>query len=276
MRPSQDLRTLLAKTCRMFDNTFKSVLMDVEVVRSLDAEFEDFDVPRMAEQFGINPTPSNMVLGTDDAIIKLSELGKYEAILAAAKRRSGLLRRLDAHMYRINSEVWARFMNSKILQRGMGISEFCTMAETGGAVGLHRRTRYAARIDFVSCSIDTNAALLFAAGKKGRGLVVEMDVSGMSGSDYAPVTYEARRDIRVTRRGRHAYSPYEMFGGSHSGVYTREWEIHIRPGTKPVVRGVAVHGERPVGFTRMLNAAARALEAAQGRKIMIKYTGEQQ
>ncbi len=54
-------------------------------------------------------------------------------------------------------------------------------------------------------------------------------------------------------------------------MYTREWEIHLRPGSKPVVRGVVVHGERPAGFVRRLDAAAGALEAAQGRKIMIKY-----
>lgn len=274
-RPRRDLRALLVKPCRMFDGTFKRV-SGGRMARELDAEFGDFDMPNMGKRPGTRPTPSNIVLGTDDAIIRLSELGKYKSVLAAAKNRSSLLRKLDAHMDQVNMEMWSRFTYSKTLYRGMKISEFCTMARAGGTIGLHRRTRYAARIDFVSCSIDVNAALLFAAGKEERGLVVEMDVSGMRRSDYAPVTYEARRDIRVTRGGRHAYSPYEMFGGSHSGVYTREWEIHLRPGSRPVVRGVVVHGERPAGFVRRLDAAARVLEAAQGRKIMIKYVRGQQ
>ncbi|MDE2812522.1 MAG: hypothetical protein OXM01_05850 [Gemmatimonadota bacterium] len=259
----------------MFDNAFRRTLGG-RVARELDAEFEGFMMPRMAGRLGMKPTPSNVVLGTDDAIIRLSELGKYEAVLAMAKKKSGPLRRLDAHMDQVNRETRARFEASRTLYRGMKISELCTMAEAGGTVGLHRRTRYAARIDFVSCSIDFGAALLFAAGKEERGLVVEMDVSGMKETDYAPVTYEARRDIRVTRRGRHAYSPYEMFGGNHSGVYTREWEIHLRPGTRPVIRRIMVRGKRPAGFVRRLGAAVAALEAAQGRKIMIKYARGQQ
>ena len=159
----------------------------------------------------------------------------------------------------------------------MGISEFCTISRMGGAVGLHHRRKYAAINDFVSCSIDAEEAALFATGKKERGLAVEMDVSRMKSSDYAPVTYEARRDIRVTRRGRYAYSPYEMFGGSHSGVFMREYEIHLRNGSRPIVRGIVVHGARPAAFHRRLHAAVATLEASQGgRKIRIKYIGAQQ
>ena len=270
------MAALLARTYRVFYGTFKRAQKS-RMARSLDAEFECFDVPRMAKQFKMRPTPSNIVLRTDDAIIRLSELARYEEILARAKGRSGPLRMLEGRMGHVNKEMWRIFTSTKIVYRGMGISEFCTVSKMGGVVGLHHRKKYAAINNFVSCSIDAEEAALFATGKKGRGLVVEMDVSRMTSSDYAPVTYEARRDIRVTRRGRYAYSPYEMFGGSHSGVFMREYEIHLRNGSRPVVRGVAVPGARPAAFHRRLRAAAAALEASQGgREIRIKYIGAQQ
>ncbi|MDE0265684.1 MAG: hypothetical protein OXK17_01450 [Thaumarchaeota archaeon] len=270
------MEALITRTYRVYYGAFKRAQKS-RMARSLDAEFERFDMPRIAGQFKMSPTPSNIVLGTDDAIIRLSELARYEEILARAREQSGPLRMLEARMGHVNEEMLRLFTSTKIVYRGMGMSEFCTMSKMGGAVGLHRRRKYAAINNFVSCSIDAEEASLFAIGKKERGLVVEMDVSRMKSSDYAPVTYEARRDIRVTRRGRYAYSPYEMFGGSHSGVFMREYEIHLRNGSRPIIRGVVVPSARPAAFHRRLHAAATALEASQGgRKIRIKYIGVQQ
>lgn len=263
------METLLRRTYRRLHGAFERARQG-GLACLLDAEFENFEVPEMAKQSGIRPTPSNIVLGTDDAIIKSSEIGKYEEILALAKKKSRQLRMLDGHMDRINAEIWGRLMDTMIVHRGMRISEFCTIARMGGVVGLHRRTRYAARNDFVSCSVDADEAALYAR-KTRLGLVVSMDVSRVGRPDYAQVAYEARRDIRVTRRGRHVYRPYEMFGGSHAGMFMREREIHLRNGARPAVTGVVIPGARTAGFLRRMNEAVRALEATQGRKIRIKY-----
>ena len=270
----QQHNVLLVRTHNAFYDTFNQVHKS-KVARLLDATFDSFDMPKMAANFKTNPTPSNIVLGTDEAVIKLSELAKYEAILAKAREKSHLLRALKVKMDRTNKSMWWRFMNTKILYRGMTTSEFFTIAKMGGAVGFHRRTRYAAVNDFVSCSVSARAAALFVTDKRKSGLVVRMDVSQMSQSDYAPVTYEARRNIRVTRRGKHAYNPYEMFGGYHSGMNMRECEIHLRKGSKPIITDVDVPEDHAPRLCRRLEAAVKTLEAAQGQKIMVKYVGVQ-
>ena len=266
----QDMDILLTQTYCMFDNTFEN-MQKGETARLINAEFENFDMPKMTAWFKIKPTPSNIVLGTDAAVIKLSELAKYEAILARVREQNQSLRTLEDRIEHVNREIWKCFMDTKILYRGMGISEFCTIAKMRGVVGSHRRTRYAKVNDFVSCSVDTAAAALYAMSKKKRGLIVEMDVSRIKRADYAPVTYDARRDIHVTRRGRHIYNPYEMFGGHHAGMFMDECEIHLKAGSRPIITGVRILGERSIGFRKRLESAARVLEAAQGRKIMIKY-----
>lgn len=262
----------LMQEYRKFQDTFKRVQKS-GLAAALDEEFESFEIPSMGKRSGIKPTPSNIVLGTDSAIIKLSELARYEEILGQAKKKNRSLRMLDTRMDGINEEIWRRFMDAKIVYRGMEISEFCTISKMGGSVGLHRRLRYAARNDFVSFSIDSRVATIFAIEKEENGLVVEVDVSNMKRSDYAPVTYEARRNVRVTRRGRHTYRPYEMFGGTQAGVSMRECEIHLRNGSKPLIRGIIVPGARPKKFIRRLNMAASRSEASQRRKIRIKYVG---
>ena len=246
------------------------------MARTLDAEFERFTMPKVAEWPGTESTPSNIVLGTDDAIIRLSELGMYEEILAKAREKSRPLRMLVHSMDRVNREIWRIFMDTKIVYRGMKISEFSIIAKMGGIVGLHRKKRYAACNDFVSCSIDANEAALFLTGKEESGIVVEMDVSRMKRSDYAQVTYEARRHIRVTDGGRHVYNPYEMFDGSHTGAFISAREIQLRNGSKPIVRSVVVPEARPAGFFKRLNKAVMTLEASQGQEIRIKYTEAQQ
>ena len=270
IRSRQDMDILLTQTCCMLDDTFEK-MQKGETARLINAEFENFDMPKMTEWFKMKPTPSNIVLGTDMVVIKLSELAKYESILARAYETNRSLRTLADRIAYVNREIWKCFMDTKILYRGMGISEFYTIAKMKGAVGLHRRTRYAKVNDFVSCSIDTAAAAVYAMSKKKKGLIVEMDVSQMNRANYAPVTYDARRDIRVTRRGRHMYNPYEMFGGHYAGMFMDEYEIHLRAGSRPIITGVMILGERSIGFRKRLEEAARVLEAAQGRKIMIKY-----
>ena len=270
IRSRQDMDVLITRTCCMLDNTFKN-MQKGETARLINTEFENFDMPKMTARFKIKPTPSNIVLGTDLAVIKLSELSKYEAILARVREQNQSLRTLEDRIEHVNREIWKCFMDTKILYRGMGITEFCTIAKMRGVVGFHRRTRYAKVNDFVSCSIHADAAAVYAISKKKKGLIIEMDVSRMRRADYAPVTYDARRNIRVTRRGRHVYTPYEMFGGHHAGMFMNECEIHLRAGSRPIITGVRVPGERSIGFRKKLDGAARVLEAAQGRKIMIKY-----
>ena len=228
-------------------------------------------MPKVAEWLGKDSGPSSIVLGSDEPVIRLSDLTKYEAILARAREKSSSLRTLEDRMNAVNTGIWKCFMDAKILYRGMGLTEFSTMANAKGTVGLHRRIRYAAVNNFVSCSIDSDAAALFAIPKKKNGIVVKMDVSQMACPDYAPVTYEARRHMRVTRRARHIYNPYEMFGGRKAGMFMLECEIHLRVGSRPAIAAVEVRGERPAGFHRRLGSAVRALEATQQREIMIKY-----
>ena len=158
-------------------------------------------MPKVATNLKIDYSSSNITLGTDDAIIKLSELDKYEKALARVKEGNKLLYVLKNRIDYINQSIWEYFLYTKILYRGMKISELCTIARMNGAVGFHHRTKYAAINDFVSCTTDANIATLIIAEKKESGLVVKMDVSQMKRSDYAPVTYEVRRDIRVTCRG---------------------------------------------------------------------------
>lgn len=115
---------LLTSTYRAFYGAFKRAQKS-RMARSLDAEFERFDMPRMAKQFKMRPTPSNIVLGTDEAIIRLSELAKYEEILARAKKQSGSLRTLEARMGHVNEEMLRRFMSTKIIHRGCGVPKVC-------------------------------------------------------------------------------------------------------------------------------------------------------
>lgn len=270
-----DMDEHIAQTSSVFFDTFERVHKS-GVARLLDSEFGDFDMPKIAKKLQMDLTPSNIVLGTDAPIIKFSELVKYEEILAMARTKSRSLRALEDRMAHVNREMWNHFLTRKILYRGMKMSEFSIIARMGGAVGFHRRIKYAAVNDFVSCSTDAGVAALHARGKKRDGLIIEMDVSQMKNSECAPVTYDARRHVRVTRGGRRVYNPYEMFGGRYAGGFIHNREIHLRNGSKPIITGVEVLGERPPTVCRRLYAAAKRLESVQRRKIIIKYVEGQE
>lgn len=257
----------------IFYDTFKRALKSKMAI-SLDAQFENFEMPKMAKGFKMKPTPSNIVLGTDEAIIKFKELAKYKKILSIAKNKSKSLHTLEICIQKINEKIWKQFMDTKIIYRGMGISEFSTISKMNRVVGLHHRAKYASINNFVSCSIDADVAASFAIQRKKNGLLVKMDVSQMKKSDYAQVTYEARRDILVTRRGKHAFSPYEMFGGTKAGTFMRECEIQLRNGSSPIIVSAEIFGRRSLDFLEKLNVASKTLEATQGQKIMIKYNNE--
>ena len=274
VRPLYNLNALIARTCRIFDNTFDRVQKS-KTARLLDAEFGNFDMPKIAAWSGpAMPTPSNIVFGSDEAVIRLSDLAKYEEIFARAKRSSRALRALEGRLDVVNKSILKRFTDTRVLHRGMSISEFCTISKMSGAVGFHNRTKYAAVNNFVSCSVSPYAASMFAI-LRGE-LVMTMDASRIKESDCAPVTYEAKRHIRVTRGGKRMYNPYEMFGGRKAGMFMRECEVHLRVGSRPVIVYVSVFGAPTPRLCRRLDSAVKTLEAAQQKKIMIKYNEVQQ
>ncbi|RNJ78272.1 MAG: hypothetical protein EB830_00400 [Nitrosopumilus sp. H13] len=259
---------------RQLIRVFRQVAMG-RTARVLDDAFEDFDLPRIAKRRRQSSSPSGVVLASDTAVIKHSELDRYEAVLAVAKKRSQALRDLDALMKRCNERIRRILKRSGIIYRGMAIAELEIIAKHGGIFGFHPRIMYAAKNNFVSFSIDPSASMPYATGKRTRGLLVDVDVSGIKKSKYMAVPYEARNGIKVTDRGMRVYDPYEMFGGGQSGMALREFEVHLQVGSRPIIRTVTVIGGRSAYFRRRLTKAVACLERAQKQRITIKYLHDQ-
>lgn len=267
----RDVRILTEKQ-RCFFKTFERVRKGA-VGRMIDGEFESFSIPTISRPFPLPPSPANVVLGMDGVTIRMSEMHRYKRILARAKSLTPDIGRLQAHIDEVNEQIRVDLENTMTIYRGMAILELVRMARNGGKVGAHKRIKYAAKNDFVSCSIDVEIAMFFTFQKK-TGVVVEFDVSSMKRSDYAPVRYSARRLVYVTPRGRSVYNPYEQFCGSQSGVYMRECEIHIKSNTKPPIKRVIVLGYKRPAFKRKLERTVSMLEGIQRREITIKYFDE--
>ena len=196
-------------------------------------------------------------------------------ILDRAMNQSLILQGLESHMNKINKMIKTVLKRTKTVYRGMQISELASIAKMKGAVGYQSRIMYAARNDFVSCSIDADIATLFATKRKKRGLVVEMDILEMNPSDYCPVTYVTRRIIYVTPRGRHTYNPYERFGGSQSGWYMRECEVQIKKGARLRINSMTVSRDGTSAFKKRLEKIVKIIEKRQNLEITIKYVGGQ-
>ena len=241
------------------------------VGRQLDQEFEDFTMPKISKRLNFPPTPSNIVLGMDEVTIRLSELKKYESVLARAGELSAEIRGLEQYVDRVNRIISAFLEKTNTVYRGTTVSNLANMIKMNGKVGFQSRRMYAAKMDYVSSSIDANVAMIFAKAKGKRGITIEMDVSEMSPSSYAPVTYEPRHSVYVTPRGMHEYGPYERFGGTNSAIFMLEYEVQIKKGAKPPIRGIIVSGKRKTRFKRRLENMAEILEKMHKREIKIKY-----
>lgn len=245
-----------------------------KTARMLNDTFEDFDLPLVAKRRGQPSSPSGAVLAFG-AVIKLSELDLYENVLVVAKKYSKELRDLDALMDACNRKIRGILERTGIIYRGMDIAELEIIARHDGVFGLHPRKMYAAANDFVSFSIDVNIAILYSTYKDKRGLFAEVDVSDMDRSKCSSISYKAINNISVTGGGRRIYNPYERFGGSRSGIAMYESEVHLRVDSRPIIRTVAVIGDRSARFKGRLERAIVRLERAQKQKITIKYLPDQ-
>lgn len=245
-----------------------------KIAQMLDNAFECFSLPRIAKVCRLPSSPSGVVFASK-AIIKLSELKKYEAILDMARDNSQVLQALKPLVTRYNRRIQRILKQSKTVYRGMNIAEFEIMARNGGTLGLHHRTMRAAKNNFVSFSIDSSIAMLYARFKGRQGLFIEADVSDMCGSEYKAVCYGVRNDINITGGGRRIYRPYEEFDGDQSYMLLHECEVRLREKSKPVIKRVFVLGDKTADFKRRLEKAVACLEHTQKSGITIKYTDNQ-
>lgn len=245
------------------------------VGRMIDDAYTIFDLPAVALRKDLPSSPSQVVLSYPVPIIRWSDLTRYTDVLGFAKAQSRDLRMMDDIMQDHNRWILRTAKRTRILYRGMTIRELEIVAGAGGAFGRHRRTKYAAETDFSSFSIDAAVAAAFAIQKGRLGLVVEVDISGLDGSEYAAAGYQARNAVRAVRCGRHVFSPYEEFGGSMSGLFLREAEIRLLAGSRPRIISVAAMRSDSPGFGGRLARAVAHLECIHGSKITVKYAGAQ-
>ena len=267
--PRADLDLLLGSEKRL-----RAVLKKVAggaVGRRLDERFGDFVHTAAARKYRRPSSASGTAIAPDIAIIRSSDLHKYEEVVAAAREFSDRMVDLDALMGRCNTRLGGIVDSAVLIYRGTLIGELETVSRRGGAFGFHKRAKYAAVPDFTSFTVSSMAAALFASRWLDLGLVVVADISGLDRNEYKAVTYEARNIVRVTGAGRRLFNPYERFGGRQSGLLLPEAEVHIRVGSRPAIRAILVMGPRSARFRRRLDRVAASLGRLQGQMITVMY-----
>ncbi|MDA7953608.1 MAG: hypothetical protein MPI95_03440 [Nitrosopumilus sp.] len=267
--PKADLDLLLGSKTRL-----RAGLKEIAggaMGRRLDERFGGFAHTAAAREIGLPSSASGTAIAPDIAIIRSADLRKYEEVVSAARESGGRMAGLDALMGRCNTRLAGILDGTILIYRGTLIGELETVSIRGGAFGFHKRAKYAAVPDFVSFTVSSMAAALFASRWLDLGLVVVADISKLDRGEYAAVTYEARNIVRVTGAGRRLFNPYERFGGRQSGLLLPEAEVHIRVGSRPAIRAILVMGPRSARFRRRLDRVAASLGRLQGQMITVMY-----
>lgn len=241
------------------------------VGKSIDVDFESFDLTKTAKKLAQSPTVSNVMLGVPYRIIRWSELTKYELCMKFILDNSSDLRRLASIISKYNDWLLWVANNTMTLYRGMLLMELEQMATRSGLLISHPRRKYASKMDFVSYSIDVGIAAQYAMLKDPLGLLVEVDISNLHKSEYESAGYEARNDILVARSGGSTFRPYERFKGNQSGLLFQEAEIRIKLGSYPDIVKVSSLLPRSARFKARLERAVDRLGRVQGRKIIVDY-----
>lgn len=265
------------KSRDIFFNAIKN-----EIKITLNAEYDNFDPPP-EDNFVGSDTVIDVVFRSSKPTIYPKDLSKYSEVQKKGIKQSRGLRAYQKEVDRGNKIIRDTLNRTKTVYRGMSVEELGMIANNGGKVGLGKKkgTVSAAIDDFAPSSIDTEVAETYAKNHA-YGIMVEMDVSEMEESDYEPVRYEVRRDVRVYDPKRpkqnnvyqDTYRPDEKFGGSHAAQFMKEAEVHLKRNSIPKIREITII-MNDVKYTKVRDEMAeyvKKLKDTHGSDITINYT----
>ena len=212
---------------------------------------------------------AKMVLSEDDLVIDAKSLNSYNEILSDAISQSPKLQKFQQKVDDGNKIISDELKRTNTVHRGANFGEISFMIQNDGKVGYHKREQYGKSTDFVSTSIDTNVSKKFADNNPDP-IQIEFDVSQMDKSDYNPIHYKLRRDVKV-KDGNNEFRPYEKFAGIHSAIFMSESEVQIRKGAKPIVRSVNINYPTNSEERKNIENTISKLESINNKKIKIIY-----
>ena len=237
----------------------------------LNADFGDFNVIQNDTTHLLTATQT--VLGKEEVTIQLKDLPRYTNVLHEAIQQSITLRNFEKRINNINNILVDHVNKVKIVYRGITMAELIAIAHNGGIMGTHNRANYAAKTNFVSCSVDKDVANNYAKFIKNDDITIEINITELNLTDYAPVKYKLMQDVYVfDLYNNRTYRPFEEFeDGSFTSHAAHLAEIHLKEYTRPIIRRISFpFTEFSLESTQAIMKSIGILESIYNKPIMIE------
>ena len=265
-------KTLFQNIAHGTSNIFNKALYSGEIdTDSINIKFGRFHVQRN-NNVSCFLTTTETILTNNEVIIQLDDLPRYNKALYNIIQQSKSLRDYQRKIKNVNAIILQYLQKTKIVYRGIGLDELIAIVQSRGRVGAHNRLKYAAKMDFVSCSVDRDVADDYASRRKGS-MILEIDISGLNPTEYAPVKYELMQYMMVFNPHGIDYNPFEQFeNGRDTSRNVQDVEIHLKQYAQPIIKSVSLYpDDLSIKSEQKVLETIKNLESIYNKKIIVEY-----